>query len=159
MSLTITKIFGLLNLFLFWTRKKKARQLHVIDLARVMARFEGYYTQGTRAQRNKNPLNLKWSKFTNFYDDGNFCIFETVEDGWKAGLWDLEMKCKGYTRTGLKPTSTVRNLIYVWSATDQEAYLRYVCQKLKIPFDYQLKCFSLKQINLTLKQYLDEGKI
>jgi len=139
--------------------EKKLEKIHLVDLAKSMAEFEGYFIPATRAHRNKNPLNLKWSKFTELRDDKGFCIFETFYDGWKAALWDLEKKCKGYTRTGLVPTSTVRNLIYVWSATDQEPYTRFVCKELKIPSDYQLKDFSLKEINLTIKRYLDNKEI
>jgi len=135
---------------------KKKVKLHLVDLAKVMAKFEGYYIENSRAWRNKNPLNLKWSKFTELYDNDGFCMFDTPYGGWRACLWDLEKKCRGYTRTGLKPTSTVKDLIYVWSATDQEAYVKYVCDKLKIPSDFQLKNFSLDQINLTLKKRFSE---
>jgi hypothetical protein len=134
----------------------KKSELHVIDLAKVMARFEGYYLENSRARRNKNPLNLKWSKFAVKYDPDGFCVFIDNYLGWKACLWDLEMKCKGYTVTGLKPTSTIKELIYVWSATDQEPYTRFVCQKLKISQDYQLQNFSLKEIYLTLEKRLPE---
>ena len=135
---------------------EKKKEIHLIDLAKVMARFEGYYILNSRARRNNNPLNLKGSKFTDKYDNGGFCIFKKPMAGWKACLWDLEMKCKGYTRTGLGPTSTVKELIYVWSATDQEPYVNFVCQQLKIPKDYQLQNFSLKEINLTIEKRIDE---
>lgn len=137
-------------------RRRIPKEIHLIDLAKVMAQFEGYYIPNSRARRNNNPLNLKGSKFTTEYDSGGFCIFKTPKIGWKACLWDLEMKCRGYTRTGLKPTSTIKDLIYVWSATDQEAYLKFVCQKLKIPRTYQLQNFSLKQIYLTLEKRFEE---
>ena len=139
--------------------EEKPKKIHLVDLAKAMAEFEGYFIPGARAQRNRNPLNLKWSKFTDLRDDKGFCIFNTFYDGWKAGLWDLEMKCKGYTRTNLKPTSTIRELIFIWSATDQEAYSEYVCKELKIPSDYQLKEFDLAQINLILEKYLELKKL
>jgi len=152
----IKEILGkLISLFRQLIGKEK-REIHLVDLAKVMARFEGYYIPNSRARRNKNPLNLKWSKFAIKYDSDGFCIFNLPYDGWKACLYDLEMKCKGYTRTGLGPTSTVKDLIYVWSATDQEPYLKFVCQKLKIPQTFQLQEFSLKEIYSTLSKRLSE---
>jgi hypothetical protein len=130
--------------------KKKEKELHLIDLAKAMAQFEGYYLENSRARRNNNPLNLKWSPYATLYDMDDFCMFETPYEGWKACLWDLEKKCRGYTRTGLKPTSTIQDLIYVWSETNQREYLKYVCQKLKILPTFQLKDFSLKQLYLTM---------
>lgn len=137
--------------------EKEPEKIHIVELAKVMARFEGYYIGGSRAKRNNNPLNLKWSPFTENYDYGHFCIFRNIYDGWKFGLWDLEKKCKGYTRTGLNSESTVKELIYTWSATDQKEYAQFICGKLKIPLTYQLKEFSLKQINLTIEKQLKAG--
>ena len=138
-----------------WNYVAREKKIPLLDLAKAMAEFEGYFSHASRAARNKNPLNLKSSKFTRLYDAQNFCIFETIYDGWKAGLWDLKQKCRGYTRTGLGPLSTIRSLIYIWTADNQEPYTQFVCQKLKIPSDYQLKEFDLKEINLTLGKYLD----
>jgi len=155
----IQQIIKLILIRFFRKPEIKTEKIHLVDLAKAMAEFEGYFIPGSRAQRNRNPLNLKWSKFTDLRDDKGFCIFNTFYDGWKAGLWDLEKKCKGFTRTGLKPTSTIKELIFVWSATDQEAYSDYVCKELKILSDYQLKDFDLEKINLTLEKYLEQKRL
>lgn len=158
----LTEKLNILNLLIsLYQRliKKKEREIHIVDLARAMAEFEGYYIEDSRAQRNRNPLNLRWSPECYEYDSDSFCKFITPEIGWEAGLWDLDKKCRGYTRTGLTPTSTIKDLIFVWTEDNKQEYLNYVVKKLKIGFEFQLKDFSLKQPNLTLEKYLKKGKI
>ena len=48
----------------------------VTDLARAIARAEGYYAPGSRAMRSNNPGNIFYS--------GVYQTFATIEAGWKA---------------------------------------------------------------------------
>ena len=109
------------------------------ELAEAMAKFEGFYLINSRANRNNNPGNLKWSSWAKGYDKDNFAIFETKEKGWEAFLWDLGKKCKGETRTNLTPESTIKDLIYVWTTTDQKDYTNFICERLGIAQNYKLK--------------------
>ena len=111
------------------------------ELAEAMAIFEGFYLINSRANRNNNPGNLRWSPMASGYDAEKFAIFETKSKGWEALLWDLGKKCKGETSTKLTPNSTVRDLIYTWSATDQKDYTNFVCERLKIKPEFRIKNF------------------
>ena len=139
--------------------KTKEREIHIVDLAKAMAEFEGWYIENSRAWRNCNPLNLRWSPQCRAYDTDSFCKFIAPEKGWKAALWDLDKKCRGYTRTGLKPTSTIKDLIFVWTEDNKQEYLNYVVKKLKISSEFRLKDFILAQPILTLEKYLKAKKI
>ncbi len=141
-------LIGILKKLLALFQKKKEveeeQRINLKELAEAMAHFEGFYRTDyeTLAQKNHNPLNLRWSKFMTM-QKGGFAFFENNEIGWKACLWDLCKKCKGETSTGLNSEKTLKDLIYIWSATDQEPYMNYVCQKLKVGADYKLKNFEL----------------
>lgn len=125
--------------------KKKEKRILLIRLAEAMAHFEGWNMPKSLCRRNHNPLNLRYSKYATITKNG-FAFFLTDEIGWKAGLWDLCMKCQGKTRTGLKPRSTIKNLIYVWAPPSENVsdnYVSYVCERLGIEKTYRLKNFIL----------------
>lgn len=82
--------------------------------------FEGWYA-GSKAWRNNNPGNLRWSKFQAGQRDG-FSYFNTAEDGWKALVFDVGNKCLGNTKTGLGPNSTIRQFFDVWAPTSDNNY-------------------------------------
>lgn len=113
------------------------------DLGVAMAKMEGFYITGSRAYRNNNPLNLKFKHqpLSVIPDDDNFCVFDSVFDGWKTCYNDLKAKIEGRTSTGLNGKSTIKDLIFTWSHTDQQAYLDFVCVKLKIKEDFKIENF------------------
>jgi hypothetical protein len=118
------------------------RKIKIRELAEAMATFEGFYLPtNPRAKRNNNPGNMKGSQWESGKDKDGFSIFPDIETGWKAFEWDLEMKTKGMTRTELTPESTIKDLIYTWSATDQQEYTDFVCGKLGISESFKLKNF------------------
>jgi len=128
------------------TPKKIPEKIPVRKLAESMAGFEGFYSKNSLAQRNNNPLNLRWSKYMT-EKRGGFAFFDTPELGWSAGEYDLACKCRGKTRTGLTGESTIRDLIYVWAPVsdnnpNNENYIKYVCSRLKVKDTFQLKNFS-----------------
>lgn len=122
--------------------KLKGRRITFMQLAIAMAKFEGFYIAGSRAQRNHNQLNLKYvgQKLAISYDDKNFCIFKDDPDGWKAGTNDLKLKAGGIpgvkSTSGLNAESTIEQLIRVWTKGDpvgiQDAYIKFVCDTLEI---------------------------
>lgn len=126
----------------------KKEKIPLRRLAEMMARMEGFYRTDTTtlAQKNNNPLNIRP---TTYYDnkgwidpENNFVKFPTIEDGWAGCCWDLCWKCnKGHHTLG--PEATIKDLIYMWTATDQEIYLEYVCSELCIGIDFKLKNFDL----------------
>ena len=125
----------------------KKEKIPLRRLAEMMARMEGFYRTDTitLAQKNNNPLNIRPSKW--YYDRGwidkenNFVKFPTLEHGWAGCCWDLCYKCSRSKTLG--PEATIKDLIYMWTATDQEIYLEYVCTQLNIRIDFKLKNFDL----------------
>ncbi len=66
----------------------------------AIATQEGFYVAGSRPQRNNNPCDLRadgivW-KGQSGTDAAGFCIFDTVEDGWRAGRLDVQNHSKHY---------------------------------------------------------------
>lgn len=90
------------------------------------------YQNGSRSYRHHNPGNLRKSPFEcNSVD--NFSVFSSDHVGYMALHWDLLMKAKGQTSTGLGPKSTIAELLYKYAPpsdnNDTEAYIEDVCKK------------------------------
>jgi DnaJ-domain-containing protein 1 len=121
-----------------------SRRKTLRDLAEAMAIFEGWNNRMSRARRNNNPGNLKWSPYAIGYDEDGFAKFATEQDGWDAFIWDLLQKKLGNTRTGLSGESTLKDLIWTWTADPDEikqTYLSFVCSKLGVSALTKLKEF------------------
>lgn len=72
--------------------------------------------QGTLAQRNNNPGNLRFAGQTGATKgDGGFAKFDSYESGYQALLNDIKAKQTGKTRTKLNPNSTLLDLMNVYS--------------------------------------------
>ena len=138
------RILGLLQQILLLILEQlrfQPKKIPIEKLAAAIKKFEGWYP-GSRSFRNNNPGNLRSSKFQAGQRDG-FAFFKSCAIGQSALLWDLRQKCLGNTRTALTPESTLRDLIFTWSETDQKPYLDFVCQELKIGSTFKLKNFLL----------------
>lgn len=103
-----------------------------MPLLRAMAKHEGFFKQGTRAQRNNNPGNINYGKFAIAHgatgkDDGNYAIFPTPEIGWAA--------MQALLTTTTYKGKTLRQAIFTYCPpkgdrrgdNDTEGYLRNVC--------------------------------
>lgn len=109
----------------------------LIRLADAMSEFEGWNPADPRtgdlnspsiSYKNHNPGNLRWSPFMIGAENG-FAVFETDEIGKFALLWDIWKKARGETSTGLSGESTIRDLIYKWTADEdaiKEKYLTHI---------------------------------
>ena len=119
------------------------KRVSVKQLAEAMAEFEGFYTVGTRAFRNNNPLNVKYvgQALAIGKDDKNFCIFKTPDDGWTTGIALLRIKIFDKFFNG-----TISDVIRNWTSGDpvenQNNYINFVCKKLGITPDYPCKNFK-----------------
>ena len=99
--------------------------LHPLTLLEAFAREEGYFTKGTRANRNRNPGNIEdgpWARRHGAYSsDGRFAIFPTAEVGWAAMRALFEEHYAGLT---------VAEAVAKWAPpaeNDTEAYIERVC--------------------------------
>lgn len=141
----IKQLIELYRKLLAKLKVEKENRILLMRLAEQMAIMEGWNIPTSLCRRNHNPLNLRYSKYA-IRIENNFAFFLTDEIGWGAGLWDLCMKCRGKTRTGLKPNSTIKDLIYVWAPPSENVsdnYVNFVCEKLGIEKTYKLKNFIL----------------
>ena len=63
-------------------------RMKVITLVEAIAREEGFYVQGTRAQRNNNPGDIEYGNFAAHHgatgSDGRFAIFPDAATGFTA---------------------------------------------------------------------------
>jgi hypothetical protein len=103
-----------------------------MNLLRAMAKQEGFFKHGTRAQKNNNPGNINYGKFAQTHgatggDDKGYAIFPTPGVGWAA----LEALLKTPTYKG----RTLREALYTYCPpkgdrrgdNDTDAYIRNVC--------------------------------
>jgi hypothetical protein len=77
-----------------------------------MMKFEGWGPT-TRSYRNRNPLNLRIPGTAQ--DAQGFTIFPDFVSGYTAGLKDLTGKFTGHNTHGLGPSSTLLQLMNVFS--------------------------------------------
>lgn len=93
--------------------------------------------QGTLAQRNNNPGNLRFNNQKGATKgDRGFAKFNSYEEGYQALLNDLKAKQTGKSRTGLKSSSTLQDLINVYAPkadnNDPTSYANTVAKQLGI---------------------------
>jgi hypothetical protein len=112
-------------------------------LARAIEELEGW-SEGTRSFRNKNPGNLRSSKFADG-QEGGFAKFGNYFQGMCALMWDLWCKCSEMTTTNLKPHSTIGELAAVYApaedGNDPERYAQSIASFLDLPVDTRLSYF------------------
>ena len=85
-----------------------------------------------RGLRNNNPLNIRWTPGTRPWQgqrshDGQFAIFETMEDGYRAAFRVLDSYNKKHN------IYSVREIIYRWAPPQDHnatrAYIDKVCEE------------------------------
>jgi len=105
--------------------KKENKREKVIDLlASTIAYQEGFYKNGSLAQRQNNPGNLIFvgqSKAT--LGEKGFCKFATEKDGWEAlkfqlnYIFDGKSKYYDYNCSLLLPDFSINDFVAVWAST------------------------------------------
>lgn len=83
-------------------------------LADAVSSVMGYNNPEGPSYQNRNPLGLKAYSDKHAKDSTGQRIFGSLLDGYQAGLFDLAVKCVGRSRTHLKPTSTIEDLMKVY---------------------------------------------
>jgi hypothetical protein len=92
----------------------------------AVAREEGFYVVGTRSQRNNNPGDIEWGKFTAAHGaingDPRFAIFPDAATGFAA----MKALFQGPAYKGL----TVAEALNKWAPgleNDTQKYIQNVC--------------------------------
>lgn len=104
-----------------------------ITLVQAIARQEGFYKQGTRAQRNNNPGNINFGNFALAHsalgpDDKKYAIFPSPEAGFAA--------LSALLRSSRYPGLTLERALLTYCPpkgdprgdNDTGTYIRNVCQ-------------------------------
>lgn len=93
----------------------------------AIARMEGFYSKGTRPNRNHNPGDIQYGKFAAAHgalaSDGRFAIFPDDETGFAA----MKALLSGPSYEGM----TVEEALNKWAPpveNDVSAYLENVCK-------------------------------
>jgi len=99
-------------------------------IARAIARAEGWYVSGSLAQINLNPGNLTKT-------NGNFHVFASESDGWKALYEYVERMLSG---SGLYPSgSTIWEASRIYTATEQDYWAANVAADLGVSVNTRLE--------------------
>lgn len=120
--------------------KKENGLVKITDMAKAIQEFEGWFP-GSRSFRNNNPGNLRWSPFMTGTDSGNFAIFSSFDDGWKALVHQITIAKTGKSNY-YKPTMSLKDFFTVYAPSSDnnhpERYATFVAQKLKVGIDYKI---------------------
>lgn len=118
--------------------------------------------QGTLAQRNNNPGNLRFANQKGATKgDKGFAKFDSYEAGYEALLNDLKSKQTGKTRTGLKPTSSLQDLINVYAPkadnNDPTSYANTVARSLGVTPNTPISGLDTKRLADAMAQVEDRA--
>ena len=98
----------------------------MIGLLEAIAREEGFYVEGSRAQRAHNPGDIEWGKFASahgaLHGDPRFAVFPTPADGFNALRALLQTSYAQFT---------LQEAIYRYappSENDSDQYLKNICE-------------------------------
>lgn len=90
-----------------------------------------------------NWMNIKWLSANNWKgqkgQDKGFCDFDTVEHGLRAGRIILEK----YLEEGY---DTIDHVVRHFSATDQDVYVKNVCEWTNMPSDFILTVHDIPNL-------------
>lgn len=75
-------------------------------------------------------------------------VFPSLLSGYKASVYDMELKVRGQSRAGLRPTDKLKNLLGVYGIKDYMevdsivSFLRFALQNMSINKDTPLSYFA-----------------
>jgi hypothetical protein len=100
-----------------------------------IALAEGFYVNGSRAQRNNNPGNITVDTIgKGIGKDGIFIIYANPTDGWNALKRQVELILTSASKYYTKDM-TLREIAESYTTTDQLAWATNVASKLGISID------------------------
>lgn len=97
---------------------------------------KGWTNPDMAPYRLRNPLMLRDFALPgkNEVDENGYRVFDTLLAGYRAGLYDLEIKCKGGSRCGIKAHDPLDNLLRVYEISElggQQAVVKFLKRALK----------------------------
>ena len=80
------------------------------------------YQPDSEAYKLRNPMMLKnyAPPGKHKVDENGFRVFDSLLGGYKSGVYDVTIKLKGQSNSGIKVSDTLRNLLAVYSINKEE---------------------------------------
>lgn len=104
-------------------------------LADAIAGLNDWTNPESDAYRLRNPGLLRSFTLRHAADDNGWRIFPRLVDGYQALIYDLREKCSGQSRSKLKPTQTIADLLvkgYSQPRTAADYVLCFLRQALEL---------------------------
>lgn len=104
----------------------------------AIARANGFHDPTSDCYKLRNPLMIRSFARPGKHetDEQGRRIFTSLLSGYKAALFDVELKITGKSRAGLKPTDTLANLLGVYGIKEPGG-VGYVVSFLRRALDNQ----------------------
>lgn len=104
----------------------------------AIARANGFHDPTSDCYKLRNPLLIRSFARPGKHetDEQGRRIFTSLLSGYKAALFDVELKITGNSRAGLKPTDTLANLLGVYGIKEAGG-VGYVVSFLRRALDNQ----------------------
>ena len=97
-------------------------------IVNAVASLHDYSSPESDAYKLRNPLLLK-----SFSKPGKHNVnekgirqFESFQGGYRSAVWDLELKLKGSSNTGLQPSDRLKNLLAVLGLSQEQEQMSVV---------------------------------
>jgi hypothetical protein len=115
-------------------------------LADAICHYSGWDDPESEGYQARNPMLLKAFLPKHPRNLTGKRVFRSLLDGYQAGLFDLATKCVGKSHSGLKPESSLRELMYAYGFPEAMArsvakFLRRALQDESINEATQLSIF------------------
>ena len=104
----------------------------------AISSLNGIHNPESEAYQMRNPLLI--GSFArpgkHEMDKKDRRVFNSLLSGYKAGLYDLDLKLRGFSRVGLKPTDPLTSLLAVYGLTEKlgiDKVVQFLKRALKDP--------------------------
>lgn len=107
--------------------------IRIEALADALASLNDWTNPDADAYRLRNPGMLRAFTLRHEMDEQGRRVFPSLVDGYQALIYDLRKKCEGGSRSKLKPTSVLRELLvrgYSHSPSAEEYVLCFLQKAL-----------------------------
>jgi hypothetical protein len=112
---------------------KPVQDAIVQKFAEAIAWAEGFYSIGSRPQRNHNPGDLTRDLTgTGVAKDGMYVVYATDADGWEALYKQVRMMFNN-TSSIYNDAMNILEVARKYTTTDQEVWAANVAQRLGVP--------------------------
>ena len=135
---------GFLALFLYLAKKKGVAKRSGRDPRESSAELSG--GSATRGKRNNNPFNIRYNAANSWKgqtgSDGDFCVFDTMQHGIRAG----GVLLRNYIKAGKNTIRLIISKFAPASENNTESYIKHVAQMSGIGEDVKLSNNDLWRI-------------